>query len=231
MEIFKVESNIANLINEFNVSSFNSVSSILSWFNKAINYKGIFESEFGRSLVSSLKKLGYSGLTSPHEELEHYKKLMHTSTTENAESIGYTLISLIIKSIEDNNSLSPYLEQLIAIYNQNYNKEKTFNDMMDSLTASIGNYVVFVIIRDGSVKLLSGTLNGIVPYQRVVIDGIEYPFIGFNIEINKITSNDGKVLYSNILSSPKDDLIDYSVIEKMNNKLFGEKYKDKTKLL
>ncbi len=231
MEKFSLESNVANLINEFNELSLKGSSSVLGWFYEAIKYKGIFESSFGTTVFNTLKNAGYTEVTSTKDELENFKVLMQSNPTDNEEKVGYTLISLILKSIKETNSISPYLEQLIAVYNQNYNKDKVFKNMMDLLSSSVGNYVVFVIIRDASVKLASGKLEGVIPYQKVIIDGVEYPFIGYNIEINKITSNDGKELFSNILSSPKDDLTDYNVIAKKNRCLFGDNYKENNRLL
>lgn len=231
MEKFSLESNVANLINEFNESSFKGAASVLGWFYEAIKYKGIFESSFGTTVLNTLKNAGYTEVASPKSELENFRILMKSNPDDNEEKVGYTLISLILKSIKETNSISPYLEQLIAVYNQNYNKDKVFKNMMDLLISSVGNYVVFVIIRDSSVKLASGKLEGVIPYQKVIIDGVEYPFIGYNIEINKITSNDGKELFSNILSSPKDDLTDYNIIAKKNRCLFGDNYEETSKLL
>lgn len=231
MEHFDVEISIANLINEFSELKTADNLSILDWFYRAINYRSIFESRFKETIVTVLKEKGVTELTTPKEELESFKSLMKKDETSNVESIGNTLLSLILKSLIENHSITPYLEQLIIVYNETYNKEKTFSEMMRKLKSAIGEEIVFVLIRNRAVELITGKLESVNAYNNVVIDGIEYPFVGQNIEINKISTSSGLVLYSNITASPKDDLTDYKTLEKKKKTLFGNNYNGELKLL
>ena len=229
MERFDLEVNTANLINEFDKASFNGTISILEWFYKTINYKGIFESDFSDTIYKRLISNGYTEITNPIEELESFKRLMGSSNNSDAEKVGYTLIALILKCIKDHAALTPSLEQFVALYNEIYNKENTFSHMMELLTESIGKEVVFVIIRECKIELLTGKLEGVEEYHSVTINGEKYPFIGYNVEINKITNSDGTVLYNNNLASSADLLVDYGTIEKKNKDLFGNRYNKELK--
>ena len=68
MERFDLEVNTANLINEFDKASFNGTISILEWFYKTINYKGIFESDFSDTIYKRLISNGYTEIKNPKEE-------------------------------------------------------------------------------------------------------------------------------------------------------------------
>lgn len=224
MERFDLEANTANLINEFDKASFNGTLSILEWFYKALNYKSLFEGDFAETIYKRLIERGYTEVLNPVDELNCYKALIQTSNDLNSEKVGYTIISLLLKNINEKTPISPDLAQFVEIYNETFNKEKTHAGMMKNIQDSIGENVVFVIIRDGRIELLTGTLNEVDPYHSVTIDEERYPFIGFNIEINKITNQDGKVLFNNHLASTTDMLDDANVIEKKNLKLFGNNY-------
>lgn len=231
MEHFDVEVRIANLINSFPECVAEGSVKILEWFYDAINYRSIFESRFGESILATLRSNGYAGVTSKTEELESFKNLMQSDEDKTSEAVASTLISLIIKSLTETSTISPYLEQLICIYNEKYNNEKTYQTMMDKLNTNIGNEVVFVLIKNGVISLESGKLESVDSFNQVVIDGTYYPFVGENTEINKISDCDGQVLYSNITSSPKDDLSNETLIEKKKLKLFGNNYKEDFKIL
>lgn len=229
MEQFNLEVKTANLINEFDKASFLGTVSILEWFYKAINYKGIFESDFADTIYKRLISLGYQEVTNPIEELESFKNLMQKSSEFDYEKVGFTIISLILKNIKEKTEMPSSLEQFICIYNQTFNKDNTFSAMMKELNNSIGSDIVFAIIRNGKVELLTGTLEEVEDYHSVTINGTKYPFIGYQVEINKITTSDGQVLFSNHLSSTSDILDEYNIIEKKNIELFGNNYNKELK--
>ncbi len=150
---------------------------------------------------------------------------MQNSSTLNSEKLGSTIISLLLKSLSEKAPIPSSLVQFVEIYNEIYNKEATHAEMMKNMQESIGESVVFVVIREGRVELLTGKLNEVDPYHSVTINEEKYPFIGFNIEINKITNNDGKILFNNHLASTTDILDDLNIIEMKKIKLFGNNYK------
>ncbi len=225
MERFDLEANTANLINEFDKASFNGTLSILEWFYKALNYKSLFEGEFAETIYKRLINQGYTGIQNPTDELNCYKAIMQNSSTLNSEKLGSTIISLLLKSLSEKAPIPSSLVQFVEIYNEIYNKEATHVEMMKNMQESIGESVVFVVIREGRVELLTGKLNEVDPYHSVTINEEKYPFIGFNIEINKITNNDGKILFNNHLASTTDILDDLNIIEMKKIKLFGNNYK------
>lgn len=230
MEHFDVEVSIANLINEFNETSMKDNTSILEWFYKSLNYKSIFRSRFLDTIIKSLKDKGIREIKDSNEELETFKRLMKNESELDIFELSDALLSLILRSLVEHQTITPYLEQLILVYNETYNNENIYKEMMSKLKSAIGENVVFVLIKNGNVNLFSGKLESVDSYNSVVIDGREYPFIGHNIEINKI-SCDGIILYSNVISSPKDDLKDNNVIEEKKNKLFGSNYHDTFRLI
>ena len=73
----------------------------------------------------------------------------------------------------------------------------------------------------GQLKLLTGIIEEVEPFKSVTISGERYPFVGYEVEINKISSNYGKILYNNSCASINDDLVDVKEIEKRRAKLFG----------
>lgn len=231
MEQYNAKINTSNLLSSFNAASDYGTIGILKWFNDISDKRQVFDESLCNSLITTLKSRGYASLTSPADELKSFKSLMQKDEVRTPEEIGSTLIALIIRSLKESNGLAPYIEQLISVFNQTYNKEDTYKSMMKNLSAFVGSSVVFVVIRNRTVNLLSGKLEEVIPFDKVMIDGASYPFIGYNVEINKITSNDGKILYSNILSSPKDDLTDEAGIAKKNRDLFGNNYPLESKLL
>lgn len=224
MEQFNLEVKTANLISDFDKACSNGTISILEWFYKAINYKGIFESDFADVMHSKLTLLGYKEVTSPAEELEGFKSLMQKGGYDDSEKVGSTIISLILKCLNEKSPLSQVLEQFISIYNQTFNKEHTFDGMMNALKGAIGSEVTFVLIKEGKIELQTGTLDEVDDYRSVTISGVNYPFIGHNTAINKITTSEVSVLFNNSLSKTTDNLSGEDIIEKKNIELFGNKY-------
>ncbi len=220
MEQFNLQEKTRELISE--LEELKEPLTILKWFYEAINYHYLFESEYlAKRIYNHLTQNGYTPITTSVLELEVTKSLLKKDYIDNKDKVGEKLISLILKRLEENSALGSLLEQFICLYNETYNKESTFTMMMNNLEKSIGEGVTFVIIFHGQLKLLTGIIEEVEPFKSVTISGEKYPFVGYEVEINKISSNYGKILYNNSCASINDDLVDVKEIEKRRAKLFG----------
>lgn len=230
MEQFNLQATTKSLLREFTTCT--ETQDILYWFNKAKNYKIIFEDkDISRDLYNRLILSGYCEINSPLEELECLKQLMKKDLSTDEKKIGNMLISLILKSLKNAQALSSALEQLLAIYNETYNKELIFSQMMNNLQDAVGESVTFIIIENQEPILKTGTINRVQNYEYVIIDNEKIPFIGYGIEINKITTNYGKMLYNNSRASISDNLTDSEEISRKRTELFGYIYKGAPKLV
>lgn len=226
MEQFSLSKEVDLQISKFDAALMNDTVSILEWFYNAMNINMIFEDEsIADSMYNRLISKGYKEIENPIEELECFKRLMKREGDNSAERVGYSLISLILKSLHEHKSLTPPLIQFIEIYNETYNQEKTYTTMMNNLRESIGEEVTFVAIINGQIKLLTGNIESVDDYKSVTISGEKYPFIGFQVAISKITSNFGKILYNNSHVALNDNLVDISEINKKTEETFGANIK------
>ena len=231
MEQFDLKKSTDKLLSEFESVSYKGIVAVLEWFYNALNYKSIFESkEIALGIHNKLSNRGFREVIGLTEEVNCFKKLMQRTDDEYEQRVGYYLIALIMQNLKEQKPLSKSLEQFICIYNETYNKENTFEAMMNNLTEAIGKDVVFITIIHGKLVLLTGVLQNVDPYHTVTINDEKYPFIGVQTEISKITdTSTGKVLYNNARASVNDNLVYFNDIEKKCMNLFGAKYKEPQK--
>lgn len=230
MEQYNLESEINNVLNLFETTNMSDVVSILEWFYKTLDNQIIFENDKSADMLyKALISNNYHEIDSPIEELECYKRLMKKSDDNSKERVGYQLISLIMKSLKEHKRISSVLRQFIEIYNETYNKEKTYASMMNSLKECVGESVTYVVLLKGEIKLLTGILESVEEYKSVTINGERYPFVGYQVEISKITSIYGKTLYNNSHVSLSDDLSNIAIIKRKNEELFGNTYDESLK--
>lgn len=226
MEQFNLKSSTNNLLEEFELISDKGFMAVLEWFYQAKDFKNIFTTpEYAKRLYNRLVSKGYKEILSAREELECFKELMKKDEQNDGERIGIYLISLIMKSLKEESPLSVSLEQFICIYNEIYNKIRTYESMMENLKNHIGESVVYIINEYGKLKFLSGTLDAVDAFHSVTINGEIKNFIGFQEVLAQITDSDGKVLYNNGQATLYDDLNDYNAIEKRCENLFGNNYR------
>lgn len=215
-------------IGEFKNVSMSGTKNILSWFYDNMDSIDIFEvPEYASTLFNILSAIGFKeNVPTPNEELNCINRLYSKSMDNSSEVNGTLIISLIMESLKNEERLSMECKHLIEMYNEKYNKDKIIPDMMDKLSNHLGDEVTLVAILNGKNKIITGILKDVEPYKTVTIDKERYPFIGYHVGIIKITSNFGKMLYNNSYISSKDNLEDFSVIEKKNEELFGNNYKE-----
>lgn len=226
MEQFDLRKEVDAQISKFETALENGTVSILEWFYNSINIKMIFEDESIADVIyNHLVGKNYKEIDNPIEELECFKRLMKREIDDSAERIGNILISLIMKNLHDHKSMTPPLIQFIEIYNETYNQERTYATMMNNLHNAIGENVTFVVLINGQIKLLTGTIENVDDYKNITISGESYPFIGLGVAISKITSNFGKILYNNSHVALNDKLVDKSEINKKNEETFGANIK------
>ncbi|MCH5166706.1 MAG: hypothetical protein J1F35_02320 [Erysipelotrichales bacterium] len=226
MEQFDLETSTNTLLDEFELVSFKGTMSILEWFYKAANFSSIFEERrYSEKIYTRLIEKGYDEVQSPIEEKKCFKKLMERTEDDSEQRVGYYIISLIMKKLKENKVLPASLIQFISIYNETYNKKKTYETMMENLKETIGEDVVFIVCEYGSIKLLAGTLENVDPFHSVTISGETYAFIGSQRAIAKITDNNGKTIYNNARATDYDKISNSSIIEKKCEDLFGNNYK------
>lgn len=226
MEQFDLRKVVDAQISKFETALENGTVSILEWFYNSLNIKMIFEdASIADVLYNRLVNKGYKEIDNPKEELECFKRLMKRQVDDSAERIGNSLISLIMNNLHNHKSMTPPLIQFIEIYNETYNQERTYAIMMNNLHEAIGGSVTFVALINGKIKLLTGTIESVEDYKSITISGENYPFIGFQVAISKITSNLGKILYNNSHVALNDKLVDISEINKKNEETFGSNIK------
>ena len=226
MEQFDLQSSTNVLLEEFDMASNNGTMSILEWFYKAVSYTSIFEkNEYSKRIYDRLIGKGYDEIQSSIEEKNCFKKLMERTEDDSEQRVGYYIISLIMKCLKENKPLPAFLIQFISIYNETYNKKKTYETMMEDLKEAVGEDVTFIVCEYGSIKLLAGTLESVDPFHSVTINGEIYAFIGSQRAISKITNSYGRTIYNNARATDYDKLRDFSIIEKKCVDLFGNNYK------
>lgn len=222
MEQFDLQKEIDLQISQFATAVSNGTVSILEWFYNALNIKMIFENEsIANVLYNRLKNNGYEEINNPIEELECFKRLMKRENDDSSERIGKIIISLIMNKLREYSKLEPPLVQFIEIYNETYNQERTYANMMNNLMAAKGESITFVVIIQNQIKLLNGILENVEPYKSIMVNQETYPFIGYQSAISKITSNFGNILYNNSHIALNDKLIDANDINKKAEETFG----------
>jgi len=204
-----------------------SAKNILIWFYEMKDSIELFENEEYASIVFDLlKRVGFKENTTPSEELDCLNKLLSKKEDSSYEIYGSLILSLIMTSLKNRERISVEYKQLIEMYNEKYNKDIIMPDMMNKISRHIGENITFIVLLNGKPKILTGILKEVDPYRTVTIDDERYPFIGYHVGMIKIVSEFGKVLYNNSYLSTDNNLDDFSMIEKMNEELFGDRYKE-----
>lgn len=229
MEQYNYERELELKIKELETATINNAGakSILEWFYVNMDNIDLFEKEEYASLIlKTLKNAGFQENTTPKEELDCLNKLLSKHEDNSSEVNGSLIISLIMDSIKNNVRMPIEYKQLVEMYNEKYNKETIMPEMMKTIEEHIGENVTFIVLLNGKIRILTGTLKELDPYKTVTIDDERYPFIGYHVGIIKIVTEFGKMLYNNSYLSNEDNLDDFSVIEKKNQELFGDNYKE-----
>lgn len=68
--------------------------------------------------------------------------------------------------------------------------EPPWTEVMEKLQDQVGNQVSIHYASDGSPGIRAGTLTDVKPFQSVMIDGFEIPFIGEGAAIQRIMGQD-----------------------------------------
>lgn len=219
---------LSELLNSFEKADLNNAVSVLEWFYKSINQLLVSENQT-EIIYNRLIEKGYKEISSAKEELDCYNMLMKDKESASAERIGYVLISLILKSLKEYQTLDMSLVCFIRIFNERFNNEKTYSNMMNYLNESIGKNIIFSGYINGSSFLKNGILEKVDAYKTITVNGERIPFIGYNTAIATVYDDNGNLLYSNTKVGKNYDLTNFSEIEKLNYETFGNNYNDSLK--
>lgn len=217
-----------SLSSSFATININNPIEVLEWFYDNINIK-TYSEEDSLNIYMYLKDNGYKPITSSSEELENYNIIMKNKSSINRIRVASTIISIIMNSLNKNNQLEITHTILIEMFNERFNKERTYKQMMSKLNDSIGKNVVFTYIHNNKNCLQNGIIDEVVDYKTISINGIKYPFVGYNVAIKTIDDVNGKNLYNNYLLGKNYNLTDFDEIESLNTEIFGNNYQEALK--
>lgn len=219
MESLSLSQQKTRIFTQMFMLSFQGATELLAYLYDIKKYLSYLNKNEANALISFLEKNGYKEI-SPLEELETFKSLMSNKTLS-GEIVGFKLLGLIIKELKSDNNISSTTNSLLTLFNEKYNKECYYEEIMDNLKDSINKPVVMLYIKEAEKKLVSGIVNSVEEYNSITIDGVRYPFIGLGMAICRIDNVEGRELYLNPRIKGDYNIVDFGEIIKITKDTFG----------
>lgn len=219
MESLSLSQQKTRIFTQMFMLSFQGATELLAYLYDIKKYLSYLNKNEANALISFLEKNGYKEI-SPLEELETFKSLMSNKTLS-GEIVGFKLLGLIIKELKSDNNISSTTNSLLTLFNEKYNKDIYYEEIMDNLKDSINKPVVMLYIKEAEKKLVSGIVNSVEEYNSITIDGVRYPFIGLGMAICRIDNVEGRELYLNPRIKGDYNIVDFGEIIKITKDTFG----------
>lgn len=198
MIAFDICEETSKLINDFNHINFNNALSVLEWLYKALEFNSMFEDKnISDYIYNTLTAAGYKTMNNPIIELSNFTKLMQSGKNVNVMEIANSLISQVLSVIKSYYSLDPSLICLIQTFNEKFNKNFTYNYMMENLRQYIGEEVIYTGLKNNEYFIKTGRLFAVNDFKSVIIGREEVLLFEGDIILKTIQARDGKNLFNN----------------------------------